>query len=146
MKKKVLGIASVLIASAISWAAISKSETTTVSGGVATASDPSGTALGIDIGRTTGFRLTICAASGQTLSGGGEVKIWLYNSQATLWADNPSLKRSVTSSKRCEAFPDFDSSKIPINSSRVYAQPNGVSVSGGASVTVYYDACQTTGC
>src|SRR4051812_46307439 len=71
---------------------------------------------GMSLVGVKGFRVSICAQSGQTLSGAGSLRAYLYHSDAALWMRNPSLDLSVTAAGvRCQAFPDFVTGADPGN-------------------------------
>lgn len=133
-------------------------KTTAVSGGTATGSAPAladfvfnvghgstfvrGTALSLD--GIEGVRVELCAASGQTLSGAGQLDVYLLNPQGEVLHNKElsatlAVGLSATSCTgalcRCRVWPDF-----PVWASAagggMMAIPNGVTVSGGATVTV----------
>jgi len=82
------------------------------------------------------YRIILCANSGQTLSGGGTLQMWHYNT-STGWARNSGLDLTVTAtSVRCQAFPDV---LVGPPYGRFLAAPNAVTVSGGTTPTVRYE-------
>lgn len=82
-----------------------------------------------------GVTLFICADSGQTLSGSGTVKVYLYNPAAALWGETPDLALSPTvASARCQGFSGIWS---VVNSGRLAAVPVSVGVSSGG-FTAYF--------
>jgi hypothetical protein len=85
-----------------------------------------------------GFRIMVCAGASQTLSGAGTLQAYLLDEKSGLVARNPSLDMSVTSSGvRCQAFPDFVVAGSKVEGRVIFAA-NGVTVSAGTTVTVYY--------
>lgn len=78
--------------------------------------------------------VTVCADSGQTLSGGGTLTAYSRDGVIALWAAVPRNNIAVTSSaRRCQDIEVFDA---PIPSGRATWVPTSVTVSGGG-VTVY---------
>lgn len=100
---------------------------------------------GMDLGNIDGFRVSVCAASGQTLSGGGNLNAYLYNYDTALWQRNPGLDWaiSVTATScsgalcRCQVFPD--QVVAAALGSRVLYAPNAVTISSGTTVVVRID-------
>lgn len=97
---------------------------------------------GVSLLQVRGFRVAICAAVGQTLSGAGTLQAWVYQAKAQVWMRNPSLDLtiSVTATScagaacRCQVFPD---QRVPVlYAHRVLYAANAVTVSGG-TVTTY---------
>lgn len=82
-----------------------------------------------------GITLFICADSGQTLSGSGSVKVYLYNPTAALWGETPDLALSPTvASARCQGFSGI---WTVVNTGRFAAVPVSVGVSSGG-FTAYF--------
>lgn len=112
-----------------------------------TRSDPSSATDGMSLvaasGRPVrGFMVSVCAASGQTLSGGGYLRAWVYHPDAALWMRNPQLDLQVSlSGKRCQAFPDLRTGYL--QDRRVLFATESVTVSGGTTVTVRIDGDTT---
>jgi hypothetical protein len=111
------------------------------SGGTCTRSPatPVGTLDGMRMSSTKGYRVSVCAVSGQTLSGAGTLLAWRYNAARLLWERNKDLDRAVAvSGVRCAAFAD---TPVPaqIVSDRVLYAASGVTVSGGATINVRVD-------
>lgn len=93
---------------------------------------------GMGLHGVTGFRVSICAESGQTLSGTGNLRAYLYHTDAALWMRNPDLDLAVdASSVRCQAFPDMTTGTTVGH--RVLFAADTVGVSGGTTVTVRID-------
>lgn len=104
-------------------------------GTCARASDPSTATEGMYLGDISHFRVSICAASGQTLSGAGTLQAWRYDTRNGIWERNNDLDQTVDGSgKRCQAFPDFTVGVH--NADRVLFAASGVTVSGGSAVDV----------
>lgn len=102
---------------------------------------PATATLGMALGGVKSFRLSVCAASGQTLTGAGTLDVWLYDSVDALWKLNTGLELAVDASGvRCQVFPDFpvDVSK---DGTRVLPATNSVTVSGGTTVVVRISSC-----
>lgn len=92
---------------------------------------------GAFLGDMRSFRITICVDSGQTLSGGGTLEIGYlsplqtYNNSGTaVWSQNKSLTLNVTSTARCETFPD---QRVWAERGRLYVRANAVTASAGAT-------------
>lgn len=147
MKKKLVALTMILATLASATAIRKASLSTNVAGGAATATAPTAatdftTANSLDLSKVEGFRVEVCAASGQTLGGAGSVDAYLTNAFGEVLrgkgADNP-ISVSATScggsACRCQVFPDQW-----VNGSaaggRVMYIPNGVTVSGGSTVVV----------
>ena len=92
---------------------------------------------GMKLNSVTGAWISLCAISGQTLSGAGTLDAYYYDMGAALWMRDPDLDRTVTvtatscagSPCRCQVWPDF-----PVDSSKggyVLFATNGVTVSSG---------------
>lgn len=82
-----------------------------------------------------GFRVSVCATSGQTLSGAGTLQAWLLDERSGLVMRNPGLDMAISASgTRCQVFPDIRS--VMVSSGRVIYAASGVTVSGGATVDV----------
>ena len=114
------------------------SETVTCAANSCTRAAPTSTAEGMSLYTVSSFRLEVCAASGQTLSGTGTVQIYWCNSVTGLCDRNPGLDVSVTATTRCQAFPDFLVTARLAFDSTVVAAPNGVGVSGGNLTVAMY--------
>lgn len=99
---------------------------------------PSAATEGMLLTRVAGYRVSICAASGQTLSGAGSLQAYYFDPAREVWIRNPTLDRSVTvSGSRCQAFPD---ATTLVRFGRVLYATSSVTVSGGTTVTVRIDA------
>jgi hypothetical protein len=97
--------------------------------------EAAGATDGADLVRfARGLVVTVCAASGQTLSGAGTLTAYLREPGIALWAAAPELNLTVTSSaRRCQTFSGF---MVTVPRGRATWVPTGVTVSGGG-VTVY---------
>ena len=112
---------------------------------ILTRADPSLASEGISMAKVQGFKVSVCAPSGQTLTGGA-LRAWLYNPAVDLWMRNPGLDVNVstTAGKRCEVFPDFKVSAIEVLDGDPYRAiwtTSAVTLSGaGTNVDVRIDA------
>jgi len=105
-----------------------------------TRADPSAADDGVSLISSTaapirGYMLSVCAASGQTLSGAGYLRAWVYSALAAAWMRNTALDEQVNlSGKPCQAFPDRRPGYLKLR--RVLYAADGITVSGGTTVTV----------
>lgn len=118
-------------------------------GSCSRSSNPSASTDGMALGSARGWRVTVCAASGQTLSGGGTVQIWAMDPDidgngTALWGRNTALDFTPDSGVRC-TFRDFKAD-VRLNGWRVQPVASSVTVSGGASIQVNVNACLQDGC
>jgi hypothetical protein len=115
------------------------SETQPCSIGTCAGTAPTSTASGMNIhGMDKGFRLVVCAASGQTLSGAGTMQLYLCSKTLPTCAHNKELDRSVNiSGERCQAWADFLVGAPPWEDATVEAVASGVTVSGGVALSVF---------
>lgn len=99
---------------------------------------PTTNSEGMQLGNVSGYRISICADSGQTLSGAGTIDIYWYSYDAALWMRNRDLALNVTASGvRCQVFADNRvAAKL---GGRLLPAANAVTVSAG-SVTIRVDA------
>lgn len=92
---------------------------------------------GMKLNYVTGAYVSLCAASGQTLSGAGTLAAYYYDTSVALWMRNPDLDLTVSvtatscggSPCRCQIWPDF-----PVDSSKggyVLFATTGITVSAG---------------
>lgn len=110
------------------------------SAGSCTGTAPSTSTEGMLLGGVTGYRLTICAAGGQTLSGAGTMQAYAWNSAEGLWSRDLGLDQNVTASgKQCQTFPDF---KVGLSYDRVRFVASAVTVSGGSGLDVLLEGQQ----
>lgn len=99
-----------------------------------------------------GYRITLCALSGATLSG-GNVQIYYYSDYTasalgvTTWPRNRGLDETVSATIatdcnggtcQCETFPDH--STAGLQGGWIYAAPYNVTVSTGSTVSVQIEA------
>lgn len=122
----------------------------TCTAGTCTTAAPSGAitdgqtgAPGRNLLGVRGFHLQVCAASGQTLSGAGTLDGYWYSynsANPTAWAYSVAVSQTITSawaSKRCAVF---GTSKTPDGGlGSLFVAANGITVSGGANVTIMLD-------
>lgn len=94
--------------------------------------------VGMGLDGVEGYRVSVCAESGQTLSGTGTLRAYGYHSDAGLWMRVPAIDLTVSASGvRCMMFPDI---KPGVNSNhRVYFATDTVAISGGTNLDVRID-------
>lgn len=103
---------------------------------ILTRAAPTSAADGLDLAKVRGYRVTICAASGQTLTGGA-LQAWYYEPIQQLWSRASStLDETVPSGTRCKTFDDVETL---VRFGRVLYATSAVTVSGGTTVTVRID-------
>lgn len=93
---------------------------------------------GAGLTEARGLRVSVCAATGQTLSGAGTLKAWYLNPSG-LWNRNSALDLSIpatASGIRCWAFPDM---AVLVRTGRALFATDSVTVSGGTTVIVRID-------
>jgi hypothetical protein len=84
--------------------------------------------------RAKGILVTVCADSGQTLSGAGTLTAYNRDPAVALWAVLPDMNLSpATATVRCISFAGL---YVPVSKGRVLWVPTGVTVSAGG-VTVF---------
>jgi len=108
-------------------------------GTCARASAPTSNAEGANISSANGYRLSICAASGQTLSGAGTMQAYWCDTLTALCYRNPLNDQNVTgavSGQRCVTWPDFQIAAITGNPDSVVFAASAVTVNGGSALTV----------
>lgn len=99
--------------------------------------------LGVD--GLVGFRISVCAEATRTLSGAGTLQAYLLDEHTGLVQRNNDLDLSVDASGvRCQAFPDFGVHGSRAEGRVIFAA-NGVTVSGGSTVTVRYTGYSSKG-
>lgn len=106
-------------------------------------SAPTAASEGMSLGGVRGFRVSVCAQVGQTLSGTGTLLAYWYDSVAALWMRNPALDWSVTATGvRCQVFPD--QRVVAASAGRVFYATSALTVSGGttAATRIYPSAVQ----
>ena len=128
---------------------VTKSTTGSAPTGVAAAAS-AGTYLNMN--QLCGYRLTLCAASGQTLSGAGTIQVYYQTAGASSpsWSRNPQLDETVSltatscllpdagsTSCQCQTFGDHPT--YGANQGFADFEPNGVTESGGTTVTIIAD-------
>lgn len=101
------------------------------------AAAPSAATDGIPLTGLKSVQITVSADSGQTLSGAGTIRVYLYDSTLGRWARCPELDMSVsTASVRDLAFAalSMDGER---SGARAAFVPNSVTVSSGTTVRVH---------
>jgi hypothetical protein len=92
------------------------------------------TPLGISIKDVRGYRVIVAAESGQTLSGAGNLRAYLWDVYEGAWMRNPSLDVAVTTTgARRQVFPDL---ATQVRTGCVMYAADAITVSGGTTVTV----------
>lgn len=102
-----------------------------------------GSTEGLPLGSARGLRVTVCAASGNTLAGAGSVHIYYQDPQDLLWKRNPGLDLAISvtatacagAACRCQAFPDLNVATYSVGG-RVLGAASGITLSAGTNVTV----------
>lgn len=95
-----------------------------------------------------GYRIWVCAGSGQTLSGAGKVDIYTWSvghNSPGVWGRNKGLDETVNISStdcsgaacQCQVFPDH---QIPGPGAYILPALDGVTVSSGSTATLYLEA------
>lgn len=94
---------------------------------------------GMDLAGVEGARIAVCPTSGQSLTGTGTLRAYLYDPAIGEWMYDPDLDLSVskatTTANRCRVWPDWVTGVR--GNGRVLYAPDTVGVSGGTTVTVY---------
>lgn len=109
-----------------------------------TESAPTADSSGFALVNVEGFRVSVCAESGQTLAGAGALNAYLKGHDGLIHR-NPSLDLSISvtatscagSACRCQTFPD--QRQWAQQSGTLFYVANGVTVSGGTTVVVRID-------
>jgi hypothetical protein len=97
---------------------------------------------GMALSQVAGAWISVCAASGQTLSGAGTLDAYYYDPYAALWMRDPDLDLTVTvtatscggSPCRCQVWPDFQIGAG--KGGTVLFATKSITVSGGTTVVV----------
>jgi len=88
----------------------------------------------LNLWNVMGYRVVVCAESGQTLSGSGTLDAYVWDHSLGLWIPNNDLNLTVDEAvARCQAFPDGETRA---RVGRVMYIANNVTVSGGTNVVV----------
>lgn len=88
---------------------------------------------GIALKGVVGYRLSVCAATSQAITG-GSIIFWVQDADG-LWGDNPTLKQTLTSTgQRCQVV-GGDWEPL-VRGGRFLPATSSVTVSGGTTVTV----------
>lgn len=87
------------------------------------------------------YQISVCATTGNTLSGSGTLQIqdWpdqSLNMASPVWARNKQLDETITQSTQCQTFAGHQAT----GTDWIGVQTSSVSVSGGSTVNVKVDA------
>lgn len=108
---------------------------------------PAAATEGMSLTGVSGYRVSVCATAGNTLSGAGFIDIYGYNPVTGLWGIAPQLRVPVTATIRCQNVADFGVDSLGRMSGwRVLPAANGITVSGGTTVTVSVSSCLVGSC
>lgn len=93
---------------------------------------------GVSLLGKTGFRVTVSASAGQTLSGGGSIRLWGRSTNLARYAKKPFayLDLSDATTQRDWMGPD---EIVSVPDGELYAEAVSVTASGGASLSVNID-------
>jgi hypothetical protein len=105
----------------------------TCAAGSCSGSSPTTSTNGMTLGGVRSFRITICAASGNTLSGAGTMQAWGFSNAEGIWVRNSDLDLTVSLSTRCQRWADL---LTGVSYDRVDYISNAVTVSGGSTLDV----------
>lgn len=109
-----------------------------VAGTCARSAAPTSALEGLSLGFVRGYSLMVCAATGQTLSGAGILQAYWCDSRTGVCARQPDADQTVTASgAQCQAFAPFLVPNESTKQDSVVFAASGVTVSGGAGLTVY---------
>jgi hypothetical protein len=136
--KRLLPFVLSLLLGTLALAAPTFSETQACSANVCSRSAPTSSAEGLSLYYVNAYRLTVCAASSQTLGGAGTMLAYFCDATNSVCMRAPDLDQSVSvSGSQCQSFPDFwvPAVNFATRDSVVFAA-SGVTVSGGATITV----------
>lgn len=94
----------------------------------------------MDLAGVYGARVGVCAGAGETLTGTGTLRAYLYDPAVADWFYDPDLdlpiaKATPTGARGCRAWPDWVTGMR--GGGRVLYAADGVGVSGGTTVNVY---------
>lgn len=115
------------------------SNSTAISGGVATVAAPTLVTEGLDITRLEGCRIILSTDSGQTLSltGSSEaIRIWLWSSSLGRWCRNYRLEITLSTSDAGARDAVFEDVAIFAPIGRIFAGPANVTASGGNGTNI----------
>lgn len=102
---------------------------------------PTSATPGIDLANACAVRVTVSAASGQTLSGAGTIRFHLRTVSLGRYAENRVVTRSVTTSGSRDHL--IDDLWVGVGYGKIYVEADSVTVSSGAvSVLVETVACK----
>jgi len=98
---------------------------------------PVSNAEGMGLKSVRGYRVSACAATGQTLSGAGTLQAYWCDAISGLCMRNKDLDLSVSASGvQCQVWADFQVGQVTQNLDSVVFAASSVTVSGGATLTV----------
>lgn len=111
------------------------------------ATNTDGSRKALSLAGASKFQVSVCAASGQTLSGAGTLNAYLYDRTRQKVKRNPAIDLTVTvtatscqgAACRCQQFPVQEAANIPAGDALIYAT-SAVTVSSGTTVDVEYTA------
>jgi hypothetical protein len=93
---------------------------------------------GMDLAGVYGARIALCPAAGQTLTGTGNLRAYLWDPNVGGWMASPDLDLAVakatTSTNPCRVWPDWITGVRGLGS--ILYATDSVGVSGGTTVTV----------
>lgn len=115
------------------------SEVQDATGSPATRAAPTTVDEGMSLENVDGFRVMVSAASGETLSGAGNLRAYLWDTDLAAWIRNPELDIAVTTSGQRRLV--FADQEVKVPSGRVLYAADGITFSAGtAGVTVQIKA------
>lgn len=136
--KRVLALLSLVVYASVataqplglSLATVGPNGATTQTANHASANFPTAAGDGISVQGMSSCVVIVSAASGQTLSGAGTIRIWYYESGHARWAENMDVFSSQgVSAKRDAVTQAFT---VGTKSGRLYAEARSVTSSSGA--------------
>lgn len=93
------------------------------------------TTSGVSLAGVKGYRVIVSAESGQTLSGGGDVRMWLFNSTLARWSLS-GISWTPEAGNRDWVSPDR---AIEVPSGFLFPECKSVTVSGGTTVLPFIE-------
>ena len=135
--KKPLVLSSALLLTATPAGAVDLpvwTQATPCTGTTCTRTAPTLATEGMGLGLVEAYRITLCAAAGQTLAGAGTLEVRLWDPSATAWARHGTTLEPIAG-QRCVTWDDVPVA-ARLRTHRVAVIPVGITVSGGADVTV----------
>lgn len=104
-----------------------------------TGSAPTLSTDGFPVTDNKGIRVTVVAASGQSLSGGGTLQAYYYQPTAGAWFRDEDLDLTIPADASGQAGWTFGDMQVAVPVGRAMWVTNGVTVSGGTTVKTYFD-------